>query len=148
MNCRTFQRQISSFVDAELGPAATKALREHLAQCRECRSRYERVAALDAALKAMPAERPQPDLAGQVKARIARVATRRDEQRAFPDWIRVPLAAMIILLALGLGNLAGRSMLGTVSAEQPEALLEIVAPSTDYSLADVVMNVSSEENGQ
>ena len=71
MNCRTFQRQISSLVDAELAPAAAEALREHLSGCPECRSYYERAAALDKALKAMPAELPQPDLAVRVMARIA-----------------------------------------------------------------------------
>ncbi len=148
MNCRSFQRQISSFVDGELTATASEALQDHLAACAVCRSRYERVAALDRALKVMPAERPRPDLAGEVHARIARAAAHRNEQSAFPGWIRVPLAATIVLLALGLGNLAGRSMLGSVNADQPEVLVEIVAPATDYSLADLVMNVSSEENGQ
>lgn len=148
MNCRTFQRQISSFVDAELAPAAAEALRAHLAECPECRSRYERVAALNRALKATPVGRPHPSLAGEVKARIGKAAARRDERRGFPDWIRVPLAAVIVLLALGLGNLAGRSMFGIVSPQQPESFLEIVALDTNRSLADMVLEVASEENGQ
>jgi len=148
MNCRTFQREISSFVDAELAPAAADALREHLAQCPECRSRYERVAALNSALRAMPMVQPQPDLAGEVKARIARAAARRDERSAVPNWIGASLAAMIILLAIGLGNLAGRSIFSIVSTQGTDSYLEMVASDTDRSLADVVLDVSSEENGQ
>ena len=148
MNCRTCQRQISSFIDAELEPAASEAVREHLAQCPECRSAYERMAALERGLKAIPLDRPHPSLAAEVKARVSWIAERHQQKGAFPKWIRVPLAALIILLALGLGNLAGRSMFSILGPRQPDGFLEMVASATDHSLGDVVLDVSSEENGQ
>jgi len=50
MNCHDFQEQIFEYVEGSLGPMASAATAEHLADCRQCRELLARNQDLDRAL--------------------------------------------------------------------------------------------------
>ncbi len=56
--------------------------------------------------------------------------------------------AMIVLLALGLGNLAGRSISDIFTKGQAQTSLELIAPDSDNSLSDALLELGAEENHQ
>ena len=146
MDCREYQMQISLFVDGELDEARVRALREHLALCPDCHRAFERVSALNGRVHSYRSLRPRPGLAQRVKDRVAAERNRADQRTSLPVWSRVPLAAMIVLLAIGLGNLAGQSMTEILWSEQSGDILEWVAPESSQSFADFVIEIGLKEN--
>jgi hypothetical protein len=93
------------------------------------------------------AEAP-PELANRVKARISSRGDQPSYGMFSPVWKQVPIIAMTVLLAIGVGNLAGRSVSDLFLSDRAETMLEMVTPDAGESLADLVMGVETEENGR
>lgn len=148
MECQKFKREISALLDGELTPSVSEALAEHLDRCVECRQEYERMADLDRSLHAMEVPRPDPLLAAKVKARLSELRHDKGEPLPLPAWSRVPLMVMIVLLALGLGNLAGRSMTELGTADRQEVVLESLVPDAGHSFADVIASIDQKEEAR
>jgi hypothetical protein len=55
---------------------------------------------------------------------------------------------MLLVLALGLGNMAGKSMTSYFLDGQPDTKAEFPTLDTDNSLADAVLDLGSEENSR
>lgn len=144
MNCKKYHRDISALVDGELAPDASAALMKHLSECPECSATYNAMTGLNTQLLAMA---PRTDLAlsSRVKARIAGEHVHATHEPLMPIWGRVPIMALLVLLAVGLGNFAGKSISNIISGEKRETVLELVAPDSNRSLADVMMDLSPEE---
>jgi hypothetical protein len=63
-------------------------------------------------------------------------------------WRPVPLFALIVLLAIGVGNLAGRSMTEILVGDQSEAKLEYLLTDAGQSFSDIVLDIAVEENSR
>jgi predicted anti-sigma-YlaC factor YlaD len=148
MDCSDYQKHMSTLIDGELGQHSLKALETHLAACSGCRNAYERMAVLNRALKDVDLYRPPSMLASRVKARLVEENALRRERRFPLAWAQVPVFAMIVLLAIGLGNLAGRSMTEILVGDQSEAKLEYLLTDAGQSFSDIVLDIAVEENSR
>jgi anti-sigma factor RsiW len=147
MECGKYKEQISLMIDGELGVSASAALKAHMAGCPDCRRFHERLNALGITLSSTLSVDPSSALAERVKERLARRRNHRLERDPVL-WRRVPVMAMIVLLALGLGNLAGRSISDLFTSGQNHNSLELIAPDSESSLSDALIELSAEENHQ
>lgn len=148
MDCRDYQIHMSMLIDGELGQHSLQALEAHLAACSGCRNVYERMAVLNRALKDVDLFRPPSMLASRVKARFAEESG-PPRGRLFPSaWRQVPVFALIVLLAIGVGNLAGRSMTEILLGDQSEAKLEYLLTDAGQSFSDIVLDIAVEENSR
>lgn len=145
MECGKYKEQISLMIDGELSVSASEALKAHVVGCPDCRRFHERLNALRVTLSRTAFVQPRPALAQRVKEGLAR---RKDHRLARDPvlWRRVPVMAMIVLLALGLGNLAGRSISDLFVSSQPQSPLELMAPDSESSLSDALLEIGAEEN--
>jgi predicted anti-sigma-YlaC factor YlaD len=148
MDCSDYQKQVSTLIDGELGQHSLQALETHLAACSGCRNAYERMAVLNRAFKDGDLYRPPSMLASRVKTRLAEENAPRGERRFPLAWAQVPLFAMTVLLAIGLGNLAGRSMTEILVGDQSEAKLEYLLTDAGQSFSDIVLDIAVEENSR
>jgi anti-sigma factor RsiW len=146
MNCSEFQQQISSLIDGELKGPVRSVLQLHLERCPDCRKIHERMIAVTDNVKAIRGPLEAFSLAQRVKERVASEKARREDKEFFPAWGKVTVMAMAVLLAVGLGNLAGRSVSEMLNANRSEAMLDYVVPYQSGSLAEIVMDIGSEEN--
>jgi len=148
MDCSDYQKHMSMLIDGELGQHSLQALESHLAACSVCRNAYERMTALNRTLKDVDLYRPPSMLASRVKARFAQESG-QPTGRLFPSaWRQVPLFALIVLLAIGVGNLAGRSMTEILVGDQSEAKLEYLLTDAGQSFSDIVLDIAVEENSR
>jgi predicted anti-sigma-YlaC factor YlaD len=148
MDCSDYQKHMSMLIDGELGQHSLQALESHLAACSGCRNAYERMTALNRTLKDVDLYRPPSMLASRVKARFAQESG-QPTGRLFPSaWRQVPLFALIVLLAIGVGNLAGRSMTEILVGDQSEAKLEYLLTDAGQSFSDIVLDIAVEENSR
>jgi len=146
MNCEHYRKQLSKQVDRDLDAALTEELEKHLASCPGCRSFRDGMEVLGRELQAVSERKPPTGLAERVKERVAR--ERRRERVLLPAWTRAPLVAMITLAAVGLGNLAGRSIGTMLSSNGSDDSVEYTLTAQAPSFADVLSDNGSEENGQ
>ncbi len=147
MECGKYKEQISLMIDGELDISASEALKAHLADCPECRRFHARLHALNMALGSVSCFAAGPALAERVKERLSR----RKSHRFASDsviWLKVPVMAMIILLAIGLGNLAGRSISDFITSTGLHSSAELIASDSENSLSDALLDLSAEENHQ
>jgi anti-sigma factor RsiW len=148
MNCQRHQKNISMLLDGELGPAAAAELLRHLASCWDCRRVHERMASMDRDLKGLALAEAPPDLADRVKTRISRLDDIPSSGVFSPVWKPASIIAMTVLLAIGVGNLAGRSVSNALLINDAESTLDMVAPDAGEFLSDLLMDVGTEEHGQ
>ncbi len=145
MACDKYKEQISSMLDGELNASLSEALSAHMALCEDCREFHEHLNSLNGVLRNASPDHV-PALAARVKDHLARRENHR--QRDFSMWRRVPAMAMIVLLALGLGNLMGRSISNLFINGRTVASLEFIAPDSENSFSEVLLDLGAEENHQ
>ena len=149
MDCRQREKQISMLLDGELRSDASEELVGHLAICERCRIVRDRVLALNADLKAGVDSVAMPsNLTIKVKERISAARNREFDKGLAIIWRQVPIMAMIALLAIGLGNLAGRSVSNILFSDRHNTIVQAVMPDTGESLGDLLMDVLPEGNSQ
>jgi len=135
-------------IDGELEERSAEALKGHLTTCLRCIRTYERMVAVNGVLHAAELYSPPSMLATRVKARLEEQNARPGEWHFPRAWRQAPLFAMILLLAIGLGNLAGRSMTQILIGDQLEPKLEYLLTDAGQSLSDIFMDIAVEENSQ
>lgn len=148
MKCGTYQKEISLLVDGLLDEPTLGALTAHLDACPECRRVHEGMLACNEMLRSVSAPVPDEGLSVRVKERIASYRQSREGGRPMPLWGSVPLAALLVLLALGVGSLAGRSLTGLISPARPEATLEFLVADNGSSFADVMLDMRAGEGSR
>jgi predicted anti-sigma-YlaC factor YlaD len=142
MNCENFKERLSAMLDGEL--ASSDALSAHEASCPDCRTFHEQLILLNNTLGNLPHPTPSHDLAARVKDRLTRGNSRQREL----VWRKLPVFAMVVLLAIGLGNLAGRSISELYMQNPLASSLDLIAPDQGNSLSDMLAEFGSEENSQ
>lgn len=148
MNCGIYHKNISLLLDGLLAEPARGELRAHLDSCTECRRVYEGMLALNETLKTAPLPSPGRNLAARVKERVSTQSRVPGNGRAMPLWGSVPIVAALVLIALGVGNLAGRSLTGLVALERPESRLEFLVADNGNSFADVMLDMRGGEGSR
>lgn len=117
MRCSQAVKQLSAYLDGELGGAARERLSTHLASCGTCRAallQLERVHGLFA-----QAERyaPPPWLAQRVAAAVReRGALRRP---LFPIALRLTAQAVALAAVIAIGSLSGKLLAAGAAAGRP-----------------------------
>jgi len=149
MDCRERENQISMLMDGELKPSASEDLARHVATCKSCRMVYDGMLALNVDLKASATDVAMPsNLQTRIKERISAARNREFDKGLAIIWRRAPIMAMIALLAIGLGNLAGRSVSDILLSDRQNTIVQAMMPDTGESLGDLLMDVIPEGNGQ
>ena len=149
MSCQAYHTMISRLVDGELDLQSCEALRDHLEACSHCRDLCERMVALNERVRASTHKSPDPLLAAKVKDRIA--LARHDSRAKWPAsaWGQAAAFAMAVLIALGIGALAGRSLIGIVLDHYPaERGIELLVMENDQAFSDTIMTLGVEENSR
>jgi anti-sigma factor RsiW len=135
-------------VDGESTGPERVEVEKHIAVCERCKRTYERLTTLDERLRRLPATPPRTDLAAAVKTQVFGEKTGAWEGTPLALWRNVPALIMILLLAVGLGNMAGRSMVELLQSRGAETVMEIIGPEPDGSLADAVLDIHFEETSR
>jgi len=148
MSCIKFHEMISKLVDGELSEPAREQLISHLSQCRDCTTFYERVETLDDNLQTIESVLPNTALPVRVKDRIADLRRGNGHRPWFPSWVQVPLMAVIVLCALGVGNLAGKSLGQMLTSDRYQNGIELLVTETGQSFSDVVLDIGTEGNSR
>ena len=77
MFCKLIQKDLSAYLDGELGVFKTRIVKSHLAGCSECRKTLEYLKQLSLAVKKAETVCPSNDLMAALRARIAKEAVNR-----------------------------------------------------------------------
>jgi len=88
MNCEDAQAHIQSWLDGDLSAAALNEARGHIDKCPNCRSELADYAALQNALRALPAPAPPPDLTERLWAA---------QPRRRSHWPTLAIAASLLI---------------------------------------------------
>ena len=124
MRCRNAIKQIGPYVDGELTAADTKALREHLAECKGCSQRYSLVHGLVRKVSSLPAIVPTPEESYRLMNRLRREMSAPAAPR--PAYRRIQVAATSISL-LVIATVTGVSLVIWGGGGGPAPVSEEVA---------------------
>ena len=148
MNCREYQKLVSLLIDGELDQERTVSVEQHMADCPICSEFYLAAVSLQSALGSSLDVSEPSALAMRVKASIARERERVSHVFLLPRWVQVPLMAGLVIAAVGLGSMAGRSLSGIIPNDHPQSALEVLVPAPDPSFAQVLVDIASLENSR
>ncbi len=137
MKCKEFQKQISKLIDKELPGNYRDALFDHLQSCSECSRFYERAERIEMTLNAALRVAPDTALAQSVKDRIAQKRKGIVPEHSPVFWKRVPVYALVALLAVGVGNIAGKTLTQAFLDQSPETTLELLIPNGIEYVSDI-----------
>ena len=148
MNCRTFLKNISPFLDGELNRLLAARMESHLDTCEACRGELDLVRRTDLLLGEAPGLEPAVDFAGTIIARVDRLSG--DDGRVIPfpahHWrLTAALAAACLVLALSATFfLYGRSH-DTPAPDMLVAELDVLAEMDLPSHLELLENLDSLE---
>ncbi len=122
MECRDLTPQLDDCLDGRLDAAARRSIQEHLERCPDCRRLHQHAAALQAALRTLPAPTSRPGFVDRALAHAtgAAAGAARPPRRAV---VGFALAATLVLgVVLGI-------FLATQPAPAPVPTVALIARS-------------------
>jgi hypothetical protein len=145
MDCRKCLELIPMLLTERLEESDSSDVRRHISLCSECGKAYDRMAVFLAGLRSMKEINATPWLAQRIKSEIA--AERYPASRILlSKWVQAPVMALVILLAVGVGNLTGARLseilVATGSEQTPAFVLDDQASSID----DLIMKIDTNES--
>lgn len=147
MKCKDQRRALSAWLDGELSSDEISSLEAHLDNCADCRAYTDKLRRLNADVASMPSVRPDPNLSRRAKNVIAEERAREVAQLSV--WTKVPVTALILITALGLGSLAGKPVSEILLDEPARSQSAMIMPGdSPPSLADVMSDVGAGEPNQ
>jgi len=123
MECRDFTPQLDDCLDGRLDAAARRSIQQHLERCPDCRRLHQHAAALQAALRTLPAPTPRQGFVDQALSRATDAAA---------GAVRTPrrgVLGMALAASLVLGVAVG-VFLVTRPAPVPTVALMLERPET------------------
>ncbi|MGO8821067.1 MAG: anti-sigma factor family protein [Desulfomonilaceae bacterium] len=142
------QKRISSLMDGSLdGPAVREAL-DHLTECPDCARAYEKMVSLNNALASVKISLADRSLASKVKVRISGESNSAGYAWNFSLLKQVPIWALIAILAVGVGDMAGKTLTETLNTHDTSHNLENLIQDNGESLTDVLIDFGQSENGR
>lgn len=113
MDCHETQRLLHAYVDGELDLLTSLEVERHLQACSACAQAHARLEAVRTAVRSgAPAFRPPLGLEDRLRASLAKASPARPASRPLP-WLRLALAASVLLAAAGWGLVYLRSQRST-----------------------------------
>lgn len=141
MKCEEIQKQLSVMVDRESPPESSEKLLAHLQTCHECSAFYENAQQMNRIMNSAQMVLPNSALANVVKERIARKREGASPRKLVSFWKSAPVYAMVILLAVGMGNMAGNSLTKAIMNSGEENSLELIIPNGTEYLSDIFTEI-------
>jgi predicted anti-sigma-YlaC factor YlaD len=143
-----YQKRISLLVDGELNEASTGDLLAHLTECPDCMRVYEQMASLNNTLAKVTISIPESHLTGRVKALIS-----GEPKETWVGWNlsllkQVPIWALIAILAIGVGDMAGKTLTEALNNEEAPPRLDTLLQDHGESLSEIMINFGQGENSQ
>ncbi len=149
MNCSQFQKDLSALLDGELDGRKKEALQGHLLECPECSMAFSRMRSITDEIRYLSLQTMAGEfLADKVKHRIAEKASRGTMGQGLRVWGRVPLFAALVLIALGMGNFAGRSVSEVLFPETHESLNETMLLDNGESFGDIFLDLTQSDSSE
>ncbi len=136
MNCNQVKENLSTFLDDELDPSQSAAIKAHLIRCADCRRERDKLELIGTRLRSIPPVTAPRDFEFQIYSRIRDKSDTRTAPGKF-TWTKalVPMAAMIV------GLLMSPSLFNNGSPARIAANADIVQ-QTDFSeLPPIVENM-------
>jgi anti-sigma factor RsiW len=99
LDCATCHPLLDAYLDNELDDSSTRAVREHLAQCRECARRLEAMTALVTAVKAWAPRYAAPAALGEILRQPGPPSVARPSAR-WRLWLAPLLSATALAMAV------------------------------------------------
>lgn len=134
LRCRDAQKQSSSYLDSELSPDRSAAVRGHLRTCDDCRTAFEEERELIDAAMLLPDLDPPDSIWEGVQARIAKEEVKDSLEWPLGRWLRLrwrPVAGVGLAAAMAATILVAQSRL-TPKTEQAE---QAAVPTQALALA-------------
>ncbi len=148
MKCEDFQKRISKLIDKELSADSMDALHRHLLSCADCSEFYERSKDINHVLNSAILMAPNTALAQRVKEKIANKTKGSMTESRPMFWRSVPVYALVALLAVGVGNLAGKTLVHSLLYQNSESALELMIPNGTEYLSDIFVDIGQEGQAQ
>ncbi|MFH0959881.1 MAG: zf-HC2 domain-containing protein [Pseudomonadota bacterium] len=143
-----YQKRISFLVDGELDEASARDLLTHLTECPDCMRVYEQIGSLNNTLAKVKISIPDSHLTGKVKALISGEPKETTLGWNISFLKQVPIWALIAILAIGVGDMAGKTLTEALNNEETPLRLETLLQDHGESLSDIVVNFGQGENSQ
>lgn len=143
-----YQKRISLLQDGELNESSARDLLAHLTECPDCMRVYEDMGSLNGTLATVKLSLPDGSLASKVKAGIAVGRREFGYSWNFVLLKQVPVWALIAILAVGVGNIAGKTLTDALSGQDSTPKLESLLQDNGESLTDFVLDFGQGENSQ
>jgi len=135
VNCLEIERQLDAYIDGELAPAESAALREHLAGCATCSRRLAERQSLGQLVRQAPYY-PAPD-----RLRMAVQAT-RNSRRLTPTMLAWA-ASMLLAASIGGVMMAGTRRARTAAESSASIANDVVAGHVRALMGDHLFDVRS-----
>lgn len=148
MRCENYQKQISRLVDKELDHDSSDLLLNHLQNCPECADFYARLGQVNHVLNSTRLVKPNPELAQRVKESIFQKRSGMVPNEMPVFWKRVPVYALVALLAVGIGNIAGKTLTQTLLDQNAESTLELIVPNGTEYFSDILSEMGQGDRGK
>jgi len=148
MNCSAFRKQISLLLDGALDEATAATLKAHMAGCADCQRFHDRIAAIDVTLRENRAVFPPAALTERIKSNVEAYRARKEGREFFPVWSHVAVLALVLLLAVGVGNLAGRLVTDVFTQQRADAFVDQLIPGQNGWVSDAFIELGAEERSR
>ncbi len=126
MECRDFTPQLDDCLDGRLDAAARRSIQEHLERCPDCRRLHQHAAALQAALRTLPAPTSRPGFVDRALAHAtgAAAGAARPPRRAVVGFALAATLVLGVVLGIFLATQPAPAPVQTVALmlERPETV--------------------------
>jgi anti-sigma factor RsiW len=152
MDCYSFEKIISDYLDANLNSKERQAAREHMAECPACREKVQDMQNMLRALQSLPPHSVRPDFESRLMACIEKEKSRKDNPVAYAlhRYSRPISAAAAVFLLLATSLFVYSSLTIPGSPDRiPAAEIRSLNPAQDLPAAGAVrpdMVKKQEEN--
>jgi anti-sigma factor RsiW len=149
MSCQKYQKDLSALLDRELRGRDKERLEAHLTSCEECARMWRQMSLANERVRNVGAYAvDERALTNRIKARLASRAGARRGEQSLVAWRQVPVFALLVLIALGMGNFAGRSLVDVLFPTADEPITEAQLLENGSSFGDVFMDLTSASSGE
>jgi hypothetical protein len=134
MNCHQINENLSAFIDNELTPDDTNAIKAHLIRCSGCRQQRDKMENLGRKIRHMTPLTAPEDFQFRVYARIHKHEANRSN-RFFWRWQTIMVPAACLLLGIFLG-ISSDTILGRPDSTQFDASDQIGLADSNLAMID------------
>ena len=148
MRCSDAQKQSSRYLDSDLSPERSTAVRGHLRTCDACRELFERERELIDAASQLPDLDPPDAIWEQVQARIAKEEVRDSLEWPLGRWLRFhwrPVAGAAMVTAMAAALFVAQARSAPTLELSMGAVPSPVTPSAEVQMAASYSELRIEE---